>query len=152
MQSTDLDIKRKRVQVNLIGQIIGIAFGFYFVLSDSSYEGIQFWMAIVCSPFIFAGLVRFIIGTFRFTRQFTAHRIYSESGECIGITPRPILPVLVTILAVMLITTGFIGLMKTTALIFYTVVILVFALIVFLLIKDIRFWMAFRKEKKDAVQ
>ena len=149
MQSTDLDIKRKHVQVNLLGQIIGIVFGFYFVLSDSSYEGFQFWIALVCSPFLFAGLVRFIISTFRFTRQLTARRIYNETGECIGIVPRPILPVVVTILAVMLLTTGFIGLFNTTVFICYTVLILVFALIVYLLAKDIRSWITFRKENNN---
>lgn len=149
MQSTDLDIKHKQVQVNLIGQIIGIVFGFYFVLSDSSYEGIQFIIAIICSPFIFAGLIRFIISSFRIIRRLTAHRIYSESGECIGMTPRPILPVLATILAVMLLVTGIIVLFNTTVFICYTVLILLFALVVYLLVKDVRIWIAFRKEKNN---
>lgn len=150
MQTTDLNIKYKQVQVNLIGQIIGIVFGFYFVLSDSSYEGIQFLIAIVCSPFIFAGFIRFIIGFFRFIRRLTARRIYIESGECVGMAPRPILPVLATIIAFMLLITCLIGLMKTTAFIFYTVIILIFASLVYLLVKDIRFWIAFRRKKKDA--
>ena len=151
MQSTDLDIKHKQVQVNLIGQIIGIVFGFYFVLSDSSYEGIQFIIAIICSPFIFAGLIRFIISSFRIIRRLTAHRIYSDSGECIGMAPRPILPVLATILAVMLLVTGIIGLFNTTVFICYTVLILIFALVVYLLVKDVRIWIAFRKEKNSTV-
>ena len=68
-------------------QLAGAVFGMFFTVTNG-YSGLEFVLALLFSPILFAGVIRLMIGLYRISLKLTAKKTYNELGECVVQIPR----------------------------------------------------------------
>ena len=71
----------------IVRQLAGAAFGIFFAVTGG-YKGLEFVLALLFSPVLFAGIVRIVIGLYRFFLKYTPKKVYDEFGACVIQIPR----------------------------------------------------------------
>ena len=84
-----IDETMQMTQTNppIFRQLAGAAFGVFFAVTGG-YSGLEFALALLFSPILFAGVIRLLIGLYRILLKLTARKEYDASGVCIVQTPR----------------------------------------------------------------
>ena len=138
--------KRERIQFTppVFSQIAGMIFGVIFAFSEK-YTGMELVLAVLCSPIVFAGMVRVIIAMYRVVANLTAKRAYDESGACVGLIPSRGASIVVALIGFAGIITGFIKVAQFSKVLTIVIIVAALALEVFVFYKDLKRFFQLRK-------